>query len=120
MEEQNNNINETPVMMSEESVATEAPKQKADGKAIAGLVLSILAIVFFFVGFATFWTWLVGLVVAIVGIVMSAMGLKSGQSKGMATAGLIMSIIALVLNVILFAACGVGMLVLLAAAEAAV
>lgn len=80
-------------------------KKPADGKSIAGLVLGILSVILFFIGFATFWTWLVGLVMSIVSIILSALGYKEGKN-GCAIAGLVLSIIALVLNAILFISCG--------------
>ena len=61
------------------------------GQAIAGLVLGIISML----------AWLLpicGLPVAIVGIVLSALGRKSVSRRTMATVGLVLSIIGLVLT----------------------
>ena len=70
--------------------------------AITSLVLGIVSLVIsvFFAGL----NWL-GIPVAIVGIILGALGRKNAEKKGMATAGLVMSIIALVLAVIVWLAC---------------
>jgi len=81
--------------------------------AVAGLVLGILAVAF---------CWLPGVnivttILAIVGIVLSVMGTKqlnaAGKPTGVATAGLVLSIIGLVIGAI-----GVICTVVLAAATA--
>ncbi len=78
------------------------------GKAIAGLVLSIVAIVF---GFLGTWFSVIALPMAIVGLVLSAMAGKqlkaSNQPAGIATAGLVLGIIATVLTAIFFFTCGI-------------
>lgn len=89
----------------------QAPKggnapQPGYGKSVAGLVLGILAMVIFFIGFATFWSWLAGLVMAIIGLILSVVGYKNEGKNGKAIGGLVLSIIALVLNMILFISCG--------------
>ena len=78
------------------------------GKAIAGLVLGIVGIVFsFFVG----WTSVLALPIAIVGLVLSVMGKKAltaaGQPAGLGTAGLVLGIIAVVFSAISFFTCGI-------------
>jgi hypothetical protein len=75
-----------------------APPKKNNGKAIASLVLGILALVSFFTG----WGAIVGLILGVVGIVMGVNAKKeidaTGQEgKGMATAGLVCSIIGTVI-----------------------
>ena len=78
------------------------------GKAIAGLVLGIVSILFGFLG--TFFS-IVALPMAIVGLVLSVSGGKqlkaAGQPAGIATAGLVLGIIAVVLTGIFFFTCGI-------------
>lgn len=70
----------------------------ADSLAIAGLVLGILSIIFAFL-----FTW-IGLVAGIIGIILSVKGRASTNKKGVATAGLVCSIIGTALSGI-FIAC---------------
>ncbi len=81
------------------------------GKAIAGLVLGIVAIVLSFLGG---WLSIIALPVAIVGLVLSIIGGKqlkaAGQPAGIATAGLVLGIIATVITAILFFTCGICVL----------
>ena len=78
------------------------------GKAIAGMVLGIVAIVF---GFLGKWFSVLALPMAIVGLVLSVIGGKAlkaaGQPSGIATAGLVLGIIAVVLTSIFFFTCGI-------------
>ncbi len=67
------------------------------GFAIAGLVLGIVSLVFF-------WTLYLGIPAAIVGIVLSILGRRSPQRRTMATVGLVLSILAIV-----FALCEIGL-----------
>ena len=65
------------------------------GQAVAGLVLGIIGLL----------AWLIpllGLPVSIVGIVLSALGRRSVSRRTMATIGLVLSIISLVLTIGLF------------------
>ena len=82
-------------------------KPPGNGMGVAGMVLGIIAIVTCWWGYAA----IVSMILAIVGLVLSIMGRKKnaevGAPAGMATAGLIMSIIALVLSVIVFIACAI-------------
>ncbi len=64
---------------------------KANGKAVAGLVLGLVGIVAWFIP-------LIGFPVTIVGLIMSVLGLKS-QKKNMAIAGLVLCIIFLVVTI---------------------
>ena len=86
--------------------------------AIAGLVLGIVAL-------ATGWlSWfsLITLPVAIVALVLSAVGGKkakaAGKKSGVATAGVVIGIIAVVLNGIWFFSCGLCALCLMCGAAA--
>ncbi len=67
--------------------------------AVTSLVLGILALVFPFIGMG----WLSALV-GIIGIVLGALGRK-GEKRGLATAGLVMSIIAVALGLLSWIAC---------------
>ena len=77
------------------------------GQAIAGMVLGIIGIVF---GFLNGWFAILGLPVAIVGLVLSIIGGKklkaADQPAGIATAGLVLGIIAVVITAIMFFTCG--------------
>lgn len=78
--------------------------QQNNGLAIASMVLGIIAIV---LNCCSAWY---GLVLAIVGLVLGIVSNKNYGRKGMATAGIVCSIVALVLTVlwiILFAGLGV-------------
>ena len=69
------------------------PEQRsARSMGIAGMVLGIVALVFC-------WLWFISLPCAIVGLILSIMAMKKGE-KGMAVAGLVCSIIALAVAVI--------------------
>ena len=76
------------------------------GAAIAGLVLGIVAIV---LGFLGGWSSIIALPLAIVGLVLSVNGGKqikaAGQPAGIATAGLVLGIIAVVLSALFFLTC---------------
>lgn len=76
------------------------------GQAIAGMVLSIVSLVICWFGLAAF----IALPLAIIGLVLSVVGGKklkeNGQKSGIATAGLVLGIIATVLSSITFIACG--------------
>lgn len=70
--------------------------------AVASLVLGILALVISV--FIPAWGWL-GAILGIVGIILGALGKKDPAKKGMATAGLVMSIIAVAFGLIFWIAC---------------
>lgn len=70
---------------------------------IASLVLGILSLVIGLVSAGSF-GWL-GAILAIVGIILGALGRKDPVKKGIATGGLVCSIIGLVLCLILYIAC---------------
>ena len=66
-----------------------AVSEPGAGMAVASLVLGILSIV-------TFWGWFLTLPLSIIGIIMGALGRRSISRRGIATAGLVCSIIGLV------------------------
>lgn len=68
-----------------------APPSQANGPGIASLVLGIIGVVIF-------WFPFVGLAISIVGLVLATMGMKRIDGKGLAVAGMVLSIIALVLS----------------------
>ncbi len=74
--------------------------QKSNGKAVASLVLGIIAVVTLF--FGTF-AW-IGIICGIVGLVLGSMARKENPC-GMATAGFVLSLIAVILCAITFIAC---------------
>lgn len=77
-------------------------------QAVAGFVLGIVALVF---GFLGTWFSVIALPMAVVGLILSVMGGKAlkaaGQTSGIATAGLVIGIIAVVLTAIFFFTCGI-------------
>ena len=83
------------------------PAPKGKGAAITGFILGIVGIVF---GILSGYFSLVGLPVAITGLVLSVNGGKklkaAGQPSGIATAGLVLGIIAVVFTAIAFFTCG--------------
>lgn len=68
--------------------------------AVASLVLGICSLVFPFIGLG----WL-SCILGIVGIILGALGRKNPEKKGMATAGMVMSIISLALGILMWLAC---------------
>ena len=70
--------------------------------AVASLVLGIISIV---IGlFVSAWGW-AGTIIGIIGIILGVQGRKDPEKKGLATAGLVCSIIGTVLCVLFFLAC---------------
>lgn len=76
------------------------------GQSIAGFVCSLVALVICWFGYVSF----VALPLAIVGLVLSVLGGKklkaNNQKSGLATAGFVLGIIAVVLSGIAFITCG--------------
>lgn len=72
--------------------------------AVGSLVLGIISLVFAIVPFLN--ALGIGIIPGLIGIVLGALGRKDPAKKGMATAGLVCSIIGLVLCILLFVACG--------------
>lgn len=86
--------------------------------AIAGFILSIVGVVLSFLGGVTGGiASIVALPVSIVGLVLSCIARKK-NSSGIATAGMIIGIIAVVLSGIMFFTCGICTLLVLGAANA--
>lgn len=69
--------------------------------AVASLVLGILSIVFAFVPYMS----LVGGICGIVGIILAVLGKKEPQKAGLATGGLVCSIVGTILCLIFYVAC---------------
>lgn len=68
---------------------------------VASLVLGIIALVCCFIPGAG----LVGVIVGILGIILGAMGRKNPESKGIATGGMVCSIVATAICGITYIAC---------------
>lgn len=68
-------------------------------------VFAILGLVFGIVGLVFFWFNFGGFLMSATGLVFSILGKKSVSKKGMATAGLVLSIIGLALGVTMTIAC---------------
>ena len=80
--------------MSEENIANNTPEQLPKGMSIAGMVLGICGCVF---SLATCTLW-VGLVLSVIGVVISGVAMKNcndgkADGKGMAIAGLVTAIV---------------------------
>ncbi len=76
-------------------------ENNSSGKGTASLVLGIISVVFIFTGtFA-----LIGMILAIVGLVLGIQGKKENPEDGKAKAGVVLSIIGLVLCALSFIAC---------------
>lgn len=69
---------------------------------VASLILGIIALILSI--FGTGFQW-VGAIVGLIGIILGALGRKDPEKKGIATAGLVCSIIGFVFSIILFIAC---------------
>ncbi len=71
--------------------------------AIASLVLGIVALLITLLTGGIF-GW-VGAIIAIIGIVLGVLGKNEPENEGMAKAGMIISIVALVLSILIYVAC---------------
>ena len=69
--------------------------------AVASLVLGIVSLV---LGFIPGIGW-VGCITAVIGTILGALGRKDPEKKGLATGGMVCSIIALALDLIVYIAC---------------
>ncbi len=85
--------------------------------AAAGLVLAILGLIGGLIGFAVPVLSLIGFPVALIGLILSCVAMKRGKS-GVATAGLVVGIIATVFTAITFFTCGICVLCVSAGAGA--
>ena len=68
--------------------------------AVASLVLGICSLVFPFIGLG----WL-SCISGIVGVILGALSRKKAEKRGLATAGMVMSIIAVALGLLMWIAC---------------
>lgn len=75
-------------------------EQRNNGKSVASLVLGIIGVV---VGFFGGWAW-IGAILGIIGLILGVLGKKEAPN-GMATAGIVLSIIAIALGLIVTIAC---------------
>jgi hypothetical protein len=86
-------------------VAALPQQDQRRGLALAGFILSLLSIVFFlglFIGgrgTGEGLIWFSGVILAVIGIILSALGRRSVSRKGLAITGLVLSIITLCLLV---------------------
>lgn len=71
--------------------------------AVASLVLGIISVIFG-VFLSSFAGWL-GAIIGIIGIILGAVAKKKPESSGVATAGLVLSIIGTILSLLLYIAC---------------
>lgn len=87
------------------------------GQSIAGFVLALVGLVLSFLG--TIFS-IIALPVSIVGLILAVIGGKKykekGEKNGLATAGLILGIIAVAISAICFFTCGICALALIGAA----
>ena len=81
-----------------------APSSDGKGAAVASLIFGVLALAFAWWGLIS----IVGLVLAIVGIICAVAARKANNPSisGLSTGGLVCSIIALAISTIFFVACG--------------
>lgn len=76
-------------------------QKPSNGAGVASLVVGIIGVIFSFI----IWISIIGLILGIVGCVMSSISRKNIGPNGIATAGLVLSIIAIVFGSLLFSAC---------------
>lgn len=77
--------------------------------AIAGLIIGLLGLICGFVGFGVPICAVLGFPLALVGLILSAVGMKKNKN-GVAIAGLVISIIATVFTAVTFFTCGICVL----------
>lgn len=90
--------------MSEENLNTTTAPEEKKGLSVAAMILGIISLVFFCV-------WYLSIPCAIIAIVLGVLGRKKG-GKGMATAGIVLGIIAIILVVLILVLAGIGIGVL--------
>ncbi len=93
-------------------------ENKTSGLSIASLIIGIFTLIMGLFGWTFGWGTIIGVITGIVGIILGVMG-KKQDGSGVATGGLVTSIIGLVLCGILFIACVACAGVLVAAGAAA-
>ncbi len=71
------------------------------GQAVASLVLGIIGVVFWFFGYGT----ILSIILGIVGLVLSSSAKKAGNTEGIRTAGFVLSLIALIGGAVVLSAC---------------
>ncbi len=81
-------------MATQKTIIIQQKKEANNGIGIAGFVLSILALVLSCVPFLNFILWILGLIFSIIGL--------SKEPKGFATAGLVISLLGLIILVLAF------------------
>ena len=69
---------------------------------VASLILGIIAIILSFAGIGVQW---IGAIVGLIGVILGAMGRKNPEKAGVSTAGLVCSILGLILSLITYLAC---------------
>ena len=93
------------------------------GEAVASLVLGIIGVVIYWIVAILFDALFIGagigVVLGIVGLVLASMAKKAGNREGIRTAGFVLSLISIILNVIYAVACGSFVAITIAAAESA-
>lgn len=67
-------------------------QQQGNGLAVTGLVLGIIGLVFF-------WTIWLGVILGILGIVFGGIGASKPVKRGMAIAGIVLGVLALLLSI---------------------
>ncbi len=77
-----------------QTIIIQQPKAESNGMGIAGFVLAILAVVLSCVPFLNFILWVLGLIFSIVGL--------AKKPKGLAIAGLIISLLGLIILLLFF------------------
>ncbi|MGI6695805.1 MAG: DUF4190 domain-containing protein [Christensenellales bacterium] len=105
-----------PLYQSAPSSASNAPWQSAsatvhvnpdiaaNGYGIASLVLGVLSLL---IALLAAYLYIIGAIIGLVGIILGAVGMKKNPSKkGLAVAGLVCSIIGLVISMLYLVACG--------------
>lgn len=82
------------------------PQQPTNGKAVASLVLGIIAAVFMFFS-GTIVLGFVSIILAVIGLVLGVQARREMPqgTAGMATAGMVLSIVVLALTVIIMVGC---------------
>ena len=112
-----------PASAYDQPVSTDGGNRTAKhGEAMASLVLGIIGVVIYWIVTLLFETPFIGagigVVLGIVGLVLASMAKKAGNREGIRTAGFVLSLMSIILNVIYAVACGSLLAVIVAAALA--